>query len=551
MAYNKIEANGDTLIDLTNDTVTADTLLSGRTAHLASGEKVAGTFEPVTGVKGNAESAFRKGDVNLTPANIGAATSAQGAKADSAVQTIQIGGTSQTKTNGTVNLPAYPTKSSLGLGNVDNTSDADKPVSTATQTALNDKVSKSGDTMTGLLRLKNSNIDRDGEVSSTTTGNAYLTIQDKDNEAVSTFSAQQTANGTIRCHIHVINEKEDGTAVNNYFQVAVGKDGTPSYNMSSPSAFRAAIGLDNVNNTSDLNKPISTATQTALDNKQEQIDYNTNNGVKNLLKINIPEKTAKGLTFTPQSDGTIIINGTANVTSGTIVYWNLENPSNTAVSTQHSLNKVGYGNFIISLNGDEESMEGMYLQILYYDTIIQNPPANAQVSIGESKSITIDEDKKYVWFRLLINSSINGKTFDNFVLKPMIRDASIEGNTFQPYAKSNAELTRCTDDIQEQIECIDINAAYVPATGEVHITNTSDFTQQLFSKLYVYDEVRFAVLNLSVTSGTYHIKAIINTAAITQATALEATFINDDTLYRFYWTSNGTPTLTRRTLSFV
>jgi hypothetical protein len=32
------------------------------------------------------------------------------------------------------------TKDSLGLGNVDNTSDANKPVSTATQTALNQKL---------------------------------------------------------------------------------------------------------------------------------------------------------------------------------------------------------------------------------------------------------------------------------------------------------------------------------------------------------------------------------------------------------------------------
>lgn len=50
----------------------------------------------VTGVKGSAESTYRKGNVNISPANI-------------------------------------------GLGNVDNTSDSDKPISTATQTALNSK----------------------------------------------------------------------------------------------------------------------------------------------------------------------------------------------------------------------------------------------------------------------------------------------------------------------------------------------------------------------------------------------------------------------------
>ncbi len=62
----------------------------------------------VTGVKGNAETSYRKGNVNITPANI-------------------------------------------GLGNVNNTSDINKPISTATQNAVNQKVSKTGDTITGTL----------------------------------------------------------------------------------------------------------------------------------------------------------------------------------------------------------------------------------------------------------------------------------------------------------------------------------------------------------------------------------------------------------------
>ena len=55
----------------------------------------------VLGVKGSSESAYRTGNVNITKANI-------------------------------------------GLGNVDNTADTDKPVSTATQTALNGKANTSG-----------------------------------------------------------------------------------------------------------------------------------------------------------------------------------------------------------------------------------------------------------------------------------------------------------------------------------------------------------------------------------------------------------------------
>lgn len=60
----------------------------------------------------------KTGAVVLTAANVGAATAAQGTKADTAVQ------------------PAGLTKAAVGLGNVDNTSDANKPVSTAQAAAI-------------------------------------------------------------------------------------------------------------------------------------------------------------------------------------------------------------------------------------------------------------------------------------------------------------------------------------------------------------------------------------------------------------------------------
>ena len=72
-----------------------------------------------------------------SPADIGAATAAQGAKADSAVQ------------------PAGLTKAAVGLGNADNTSDADKPVSTATATALAGKVGTVTTNITGAGQITN------------------------------------------------------------------------------------------------------------------------------------------------------------------------------------------------------------------------------------------------------------------------------------------------------------------------------------------------------------------------------------------------------------
>lgn len=53
--------------------------------------------------------------------------------------------------------PHSVTKSQIGLGNVDNTSDANKPVSNAVSAALNGKVNKSGDTLTGVLSFQNKN----------------------------------------------------------------------------------------------------------------------------------------------------------------------------------------------------------------------------------------------------------------------------------------------------------------------------------------------------------------------------------------------------------
>ena len=64
-----------------------------------SGIETGAQKNTITGVKGSAETTYRTGNVNITATNI-------------------------------------------GLGNVDNTSDANKPISNATQAALNDKQSK-------------------------------------------------------------------------------------------------------------------------------------------------------------------------------------------------------------------------------------------------------------------------------------------------------------------------------------------------------------------------------------------------------------------------
>lgn len=81
--------------------------------------------------------------------------------------------------------PHKVTKSQVGLGNVDNTRDADKPVSTAQQNALNKKLDKTGDASnTTASFTKNS-----GDTSSVTSGSKLSTIF----TAISSFFASLKA----------------------------------------------------------------------------------------------------------------------------------------------------------------------------------------------------------------------------------------------------------------------------------------------------------------------------------------------------------------------
>ena len=105
-----------------------------------------------------------------TPITANVVTGAKGDKGDPGAkgdkgdpgQGLATGGTANqalTKIDGTDYNTQWSTvdKTFVGLGNVDNTSDANKPVSTATQTALDAKVAKSGDTMTGPLIINADN----------------------------------------------------------------------------------------------------------------------------------------------------------------------------------------------------------------------------------------------------------------------------------------------------------------------------------------------------------------------------------------------------------
>lgn len=138
--------------------------------------------------------------------------------------------------------PHAVTKAQVGLSNVDNTSDANKPISTATQAALNDKADQAD------LTAHTSNKNNPHSVTKAQIGLSNVDNTSDANKPIS--NATQAA----------LDDKADQADLTAHMS-----------DTSNPHAVtKAQVGLANVDNTSDANKPISTATQAALDDKADK-----------------------------------------------------------------------------------------------------------------------------------------------------------------------------------------------------------------------------------------------------------------------------------------
>ena len=190
----------------------------------------------------------------LTPGLISSITQLTGYLNDNSISIADIVTSLNTKApianptfTGTVN---GITKAMVGLSNVDNTSDADKPISTATQTAIDAEITRA-QTVEALLATK-ANPTFTGTVTGITKASVGLSEVDNTsdlNKPVSTATAAA-----------IEAERQRALAAEAGF---VSKD-NPVFTGTASGLNKTTLGLGNVDNTSDLDKPVSTAVASAI-----------------------------------------------------------------------------------------------------------------------------------------------------------------------------------------------------------------------------------------------------------------------------------------------
>jgi len=177
-------------------------------------------------------------------------------------------------------------KTALSLNNVDNTSDANKPVSSATQTALDAKQATlvSG---TNIKTINSTSVLGSGNISvapATAINATAIATGVVDNtefeylngvtSAIQTQIDSKQATLVSATNIKTINSTSVLGSGNIAVEPTITATTSADYyrgDKTFATLNKTAVGLGNVDNTTDANKPVSTATQTALDAKTNKL----------------------------------------------------------------------------------------------------------------------------------------------------------------------------------------------------------------------------------------------------------------------------------------
>ena len=209
-------------------------------------------------------------------------------------------------------------KTALGVDQVNNTSDIAKPISTATQAALDTKVSTATFSTTVATKANVTDVTLKAPLESPTftgtvsgitkamvglsnvanTADLAKPISTATQEALDTKVSTATFSTTMATKANVADVELKANATDLALKAPLE---SPTFTGTVSGITKAMIGLSNVANTADLAKPISTATQEALDTKVSTATFSTTVATK----ANFTDVALKAPLESPTFTGTV------------------------------------------------------------------------------------------------------------------------------------------------------------------------------------------------------------------------------------------------------
>lgn len=200
---------------------------------------------------------------------------------------------------------------------------------------------------------------------------------------------------------------------------------------------------------------------------------------KNLLEHNATNKTIDGVTFTVNEDGSITANGTASGNANSVF--------TVTASYNGGLLRLQAGKYVLSGSPTGCSKSSYYLQLYNY-----NGKDGFAHEYSNGGVFDFTNAGGIYNVALVI---VKGTTVSNLTFKPMLRLASIEDDTYEPYTKQT--LTALTPNGLPGIKVTDASlATYTDADGQMWCSDEIDFESGVYIQRILVETVK---MNLAAT----------------------------------------------------
>lgn len=147
--------------------------------------------------------------------------------------------------------------------------------------------------------------------------------------------------------------------------------------------------------------------------------------------------TRNGITYTDNGDGTITASGTASADANFYMH--------TSVSTQ--LQPIKAGKYTLT-NGLSDNSNSTYKTRIRLTTDHGATYYKGVDLESESVIFNVEQDCEYAIYFWIVS----GKTVSNVTFKPLLTPASVTNRIYEPYAKTNQQLTKDVDSINTTLE---------------------------------------------------------------------------------------------------